>query len=346
MSGTSMDGLDLACCEFVYNTTWSFHLRFSETVPYADPWIKKLTMLPASSSEEISEADFEFGSYLGKLTKTFCLKHNITPDFISSHGHTLFHRPSKGFTRQLGSGAAISAASGYSVVCDFRSLDVALGGQGAPLVPIGDKLLFSEYAFCLNLGGIANMSFDQHGKRIAFDVCGCNLILNRYASHRGLAYDKDGLLSGKGKVNQQLLQQLDQLDYYAKPYPKSLGREDVERDLFPIIDKSGLSAEDVLATFCSHIAGQVTACIRQSGVEGKMLITGGGAFNIFLVENIRKEANCEVVIPEKNIIEFKEAIIFGFLGVLRIRKEINCLKSVTGAQRDNCGGAVYHALKN
>lgn len=341
MSGTSLDGVDIAYCEFSYDEIWSFKLIHAETISYDTYWKKKLIEVYNESAEKISETDCSYGNFLGKLVKNFCEKYKLSPDFISSHGHTVFHQPHIGFTKQIGSGAHLSANAGLPVICDFRSADVALGGQGAPLVPIGDKYLFGDADYCLNLGGIANISFEQNNERLAFDICACNLVLNYYSLKKGLAFDRDGEIAASGKINLTLLNKLNNLPYYSKAFPKSLGREDVERDIISLIESFDLNVVDVLATFCEHIALQIAIITEKVQKQKKMLITGGGALNTFLINCIVKKSNTEIIIPEKEIIEFKEAIIFAFLGVLRIRKEINCLKSVTGARANSCGGAIY-----
>ena len=341
MSGTSLDGVDIAYCEFSYNEGWTFTLLQSETISYDAFWYKKLQVIHSSSAEEISVTDNNYGKLLGKLVKDFCYKYKLTPDFISSHGHTVFHQPQIGFTKQIGSGAHLSANAGFPVICDFRSLDVALGGQGAPLVPIGDKYLFAFADYCLNLGGIANISFDQNNERLAFDICACNLVLNYYSMKKGQAFDRDGNLAGRGNKNELLLKKINNLPYYSKSFPKSLGREDIEKDIISLINTFDLSIEDILATFCEHIALQIAKVTVQEKNQKKMLVTGGGALNNFLLNCIIKNSNVEIIIPDKEIIEYKEAIIFAFLGVLRMRNEINCLKSATGASINNCGGAIY-----
>lgn len=341
MSGTSLDGVDIAFCELTDDKVWSFELKRAETIPYDEKWKNLLENAHHSTAEEISELNFQYGAYLGNLVKVFCEKNRLQPDFISSHGHTIFHNPRKGYTLQLGSGASLAAHSGFQVICDFRSTDVALGGQGAPLVPIGDKLLFPDAAFCLNLGGIANISFDKNGDRIAYDLCACNIVLNKYAMKLGSPYDSEGNFASKGMVNKLLLEKLSEISFYKKPFPKSLGREDVEQDVFPILEKSGLNVEDILATFCEHIALEISSVVNELKKSGNVLITGGGAFNNYLINRLKKYLVNEIQIPERKIIEFKEAIIFAFLGVLRIRNELNCLKSVTGSSKDNCGGAIY-----
>ena len=341
MSGTSLDGVDIAYCEFSFDTIWSFRLIHGETIVYDEFWKKNLGEIHNAGAEKISEMDCSYGKFLGTLVKDFCKKYTLSPDYISSHGHTVFHQPQRSFTKQIGSGANIAAHAGFPVICDFRSLDLALGGQGAPLVPVGDKYLFPDADYCLNLGGIANISFDQNNVRLAFDICACNLILNYYALKKGVAFDNDGRIAACGKINTALLNSLNRLPYYSKTFPKSLGREDVEKDVISLIDSFNLSAEDVLSTFCEHISLQIANITGKTKKGKKMLITGGGALNGFLVKCIINNNNTEIIIPKREIIEFKEAIIFAFLGVLRIRKEINCLKTVTGASKDSCGGAIY-----
>jgi len=340
MSGTSLDGVDIALCQFeIRNGKWKFRIEAAETIPYSSKQAKLLTGLMNEEAMGFAKQHSEYGRYLGGLVKSFLKRNKAKADFVSSHGHTVFHQPVNRFTTQAGDGAALSAACGLPVVCDFRSADVALGGQGAPLVPIGDRLLFSEHDCCLNLGGIANISFEQAGKRIAFDICPVNLVLNYLASEKGMRYDKGGKLASRGKVLPKLLLKLNAASFYKRSFPKSLGREEIEKDFFSIIENTSGRIEDKLNTFCEHIAIQISTVTERK--KGRMLITGGGAYNEFLLGRIRYYNNMQIHIPSKTIIEFKEALIFAFLGVLRWRNEANCLKSVTGATRDSSGGAIY-----
>jgi anhydro-N-acetylmuramic acid kinase len=346
MSGTSLDGLDLAYCHLTYhNSKWSFEIVQAETREYEVERQGSFTEIMEKSALDITLLDADLGTFIGKEISQFIQKHNLNPDFVSSHGHTIFHQPSRSVTLQIGSGAHISAACGIPVVCDFRTLDVALGGQGAPLVPIGDKLLFSDYEFCLNLGGIANISFEKNSKRIAFDICPVNIVLNHLSLILGHKFDMDGMLAKKGKIDKDLLNQLNTTDFYKQPYPKSLGKEWIDKNIFPIINASKISTEDKLCTFCEHIAIQITTVIKNAGLpsSSRLLITGGGAFNTFLIERLQQISSgvVNVLVPDKNTVMFKEALIFAFLGVLRIRNEANCLSSVTGARMDNIGGALY-----
>lgn len=348
MSGTSLDGLDIAYCEFSKKgKRWSYLIKTASTIDYSLQQKKMFSDLMKTSAEELAFADAQFGSFVGKSVKKFLSSKKLKADFICSHGHTIFHQPVRAFTYQLGSGASISAECQLPVVSDFRSLDVALGGQGAPLVPIGDQLLFSDYDFCLNLGGISNISFESKKKRIAFDISPVNIVLNALSKQKGLEYDESGKLASAGNVDQELLKALNLLDFYKQKFPKSLGNEWIDDHVFPIVNSSSISIEDKLSTFCEHIADQLQLVIEKvpSPVKKKrtLLITGGGAFNTYLINRMRDKlkGKVEVIIPDKNIVMFKEALIFAFLGVLRIRNENNSLRSVTGASIDSIGGALY-----
>jgi anhydro-N-acetylmuramic acid kinase len=274
---------------------------------------------------------------LGKTANEFINTNRLEVDLVSSHGHTIFHQPQSGFTCQIGDGAAIAAECQKTVVCDFRSLDVALGGQGAPLVPIGDKLLFSNYEYCLNLGGIANISFSKNDNHIAFDICPVNQVLNRLASEFGFEYDNGGQLAQKGKILPQLLKELNNLPYYQQSYPKSLGKEWVDSAIWPIISQyQGI--ENILCTFTEHAGIQIGDALNN---PGRALVTGGGTHNDFLIERINHYAKADIIIPDKKIIDFKEALIFAFLGLLRFEKQINTLKTATGAKKNSSGGCIY-----
>lgn len=339
MSGTSLDGVDLAYCEFTFNKSWKYQIVCADTISYPDSWKNRLSSLINNSEVEIKTANIEYGEYMGLLIKDFIKKYNISPDFIASHGHTIFHQPEKKYTLQIGDGEAMSELVKLPVIYDFRSLDVQLGGQGAPLVPIGDKFLFNDYAYCLNFGGIANVSYDYKGNRIAFDICPVNMVLNHYSKKEGLEYDDEGQLAKSGNLNDELFSKLNKLDYYKKSPPKSLGREWVEKKIFPLIDKFNLKSEDVLRTFVEHVVYQI-AKVLNSQEKRNILITGGGAKNKYLIQQLKKTIDSEIVIPDETIIDYKEALVFAFLGVLRWRNEVNCLASVTGASRDSSGGVI------
>ena len=348
MSGTSLDGVDIAAVDFwKEKTKWKFEIIAAETIPFSDKWKQKLKHSPTLPGFELSLLNNEFGQYLGKQAKQFIFKHNINTSLIASHGHTVFHQPEKGFTLQIGNGNEIAARTGITTISDFRSMDVALGGQGAPLVPVGDYFLFSDFDYCLNLGGFSNISFQKNDKRIAFDICPVNIILNYFAEKLGSSFDENGEMGRKGEVNTALLNKLNELPFYSQIPPKSLGREWLEKEFIPQIEKSApfkknhkkystLELQNILRTLYEHIAFQ----IGKIGETGKILITGGGAFNTFLLERIQANTRLEIVIPEKQLINFKEALIFAFLGVLRFRREINCFTSVTGAKKDSSVGII------
>lgn len=339
MSGTSLDGLDLAAAEIWYKDgNWQFKLLQATNISYNEKWEQRLKQSPSMTGEELTRLHFKYGKFVAKQVRKFVDLNNLHPDLIASHGHTVFHQPDEGFTLQIGSGEVIAKISGIRTIADFRTGDVALGGQGAPLVPVGDRLLFSEYDFCLNLGGFANISFKNNGNHIAFDICPVNIVLNPLSEKFGLKFDRDGELGRQGKVDHDLLVQLNSLAFYSGKHPKSLGREWVEKYVFPILQNSSASDIDKLHTFYEHIAIHVAACV--SG-KGKMLVTGGGAFNTYLIERIKAHCSAEITLPEPELIEFKEALVFAFLGVLRWLGIDNCLASVTGASRNNSSGVIY-----
>jgi anhydro-N-acetylmuramic acid kinase len=342
MSGTSMDGVDIAYCEFnETNNSWFYRIIYAETSEYDEYWKNQLSNADKLSAAELNETNINYGHFLGRLSKSFISKYNIAPYFIASHGHTVFHRPENGITLQIGSGAALAAEVKIPVICDFRSLDVALGGQGAPLVPIGDKLLFGDYNACLNIGGFANISYEKNDRRIAYDICPANIVLNYYAEKLGKPFDANGDNARKGKTDIGILNKLNEIEFYKAQSPKSLGKEWVKDNFLKITEKSEIVIEDILCTLTEHISYQIAREIENNELK-KVLFTGGGTFNKFLIESITSKCKSEIIIPDIMTINFKEALIFAFLGVLRYRNEVNCLCSVTGACRDNCGGAIYH----
>jgi anhydro-N-acetylmuramic acid kinase len=342
MSGTSLDGLDVAFCVFDFiNDKWSFKIQKAVTFSYTPEWQHKLSEAMNLSSDQLASLHIEYGKFIGKQVNQFINDTKLKPVFIASHGHTVFHRPDLGYTFQLGSGAAIAAITGIETICDFRSQDVAMGGQGAPLVPVGDKLLFSEYDICLNLGGFANVSYETNGKRMAYDICPANIALNFLAGKTDMDYDRNGLLASNGKIITGLLKHLNTLEYYQLKPPKSLGKEWLDAKFIPVLnDFSSCSINDLLCTTCEHIADRIASAVN--GIpEGNMLVAGGGAYNLFLVNTIKKKSSITLIIPDDTTLQFKEAMIFAFLGVLRLKGEINCLSSVTGASRDHCSGSIY-----
>jgi len=341
MSGTSLDGVDLAHCTFEEEeNTYNFLIGTCETIPYPETWLNRLKSLPDATALEYAQTHTEYGKYLGQLTREFIARNKLETDFVASHGHTIFHNPARHYTSQIGEGAAIAAECGLPAVCDFRTGDVAHGGQGAPLVPIGDELLFAQYDYCLNLGGFANISMKTEGKRVAFDISPANSILNHLAEKRGKQYDKNGEMAATGAIHVELFETLNNLGYYHLQPPKSLGREWIEKEVLPMLTLYNISPEDALCTFCEHIALQITACLSDSA-EKKMLITGGGAFNNFLISRIAANTIVKLIIPDTETVNYKEALVFAFLGLLRMQTKPNCLSTVTGASKNVSGGAIY-----
>lgn len=340
MSGSSLDGVDIAYVNFSHdNKRWFFQIVEAGNIPYTEEWKNKLSEAFNKSEAELKELDIEYGKFLGTVTKKFIKKYEFDPKLIASHGHTIFHAPEKSYTLQIGNGQEIANATGITTINDFRTEDVTKGGQGAPLVPIGDKYLFAEFPICLNIGGIANVSYDIDGQRIAYDICMANQMLNYLASKLGYDYDNNGNFARQGNVNQELLNIFNDNSYYDKEAPKSLGREFFEKYQHEIIDSSALPVKDLLATATEHIARQIVKA-TDSLEKSKMLITGGGAKNNFLIERIRKMSKHEIVIPDTMIIDYKEALIFAFLGTLKLEGKINVLSSVTGASSDSSSGNI------
>jgi len=348
MSGSSLDGLDIVFAEFTeVGGKWSYEIKAADCYAFETAWGERLKQATELSAYEYLLLNTAFGKYLGeqvnKFIDTFNLHHQV--QLIASHGHTVFHAPQLGMTAQLGDGAAIAATTGINVVSDLRAIDVAFGGQGAPIVPMGEKLLFAEYPLLLNIGGIANLSYRNGEEYIAFDVCAANRILNMLSAESGKSYDEDGNMARSGSVLKDVLQQLNGLDYYNKSYPKSLANQFGTDEVFPLLPKENIA--DSLRTYVEHIAIQVKHAVENcqpATVNRQLLITDGGAHHKFLVQTIQEQLsslNIEVVIPEKDIIDYKEALVMALLGILRWREQNTTLSSVTGAKRDSIGGAVW-----
>lgn len=343
MSGTSLDGLDIAYSSYTKDgENWSFELLKSKSVSYSEVLESDLRNSVKMSALELTELHSEYGRFLAEQVRIFIEEEKIVElDVIGSHGHTVFHNPDKGYTLQIGDALWIHKIIEKTVVADFRVQDVVLGGQGAPLVPVGDKSLFSEYDYRVNLGGFANISFEKEGREIAFDICPVNTILNKFANRLGLDYDDKGSISKSGKIIPEMLKKLDGIDFYKMEYPKSLGVEWNEEMIFPIIDfYEKESIEDLLSTFTHHIANQISETLI--GKDKTVLLSGGGAYNDFLISLIKERTSHKLVIADQKITDFKEAIIFGFLAILRIRNEVNCLAEVTGAEKDHSTGIIYN----
>lgn len=340
MSGTSVDGLDLCYSAFTKNenSAWNFDILKAETYPYPEEWEYKLLNSINLTAMELMELNSEYGFYLGEQVQKFIIENSIkNVDVIASHGHTVFHQPKKRFTTQIGDGRSIKIVTNIPVVYDFRSQDVLLGGNGAPLVPIGDQFLFSEYDACLNMGGFSNISLNFEGKRIAFDICPVNIVQNHYAEKLNQKFDFNGDLAKSGKVNSEILETLNNLEFYQVTGPKSLGREWVLKEVFPLLDQ--MKTEDALATVAEHSAEKIAEVFRLYNLKN-VLVTGGGAYNTHLISKIREKTETNVIIPDPVLVDFKEALIFAFMGVLRIKNEINVLSSATGSSKNHCTGIL------
>ena len=359
MSGSSLDGLDLAYVEFHEKAgKWNFEILQAECYLYDEDWKQSLKNAVDLNARDYLLLHTAYGNYLGNSVQRFISEHQLPyqVQLIASHGHTSFHMPEKKMTAQLGDAAAIAAITGINTVSELRAMDIALGGQGAPIVPMGENLLFPEYGFFLNIGGIANISCRYEGFFTAFDCCPANSLLNALAEKAGLEFDEGGKLASQGRIQTSLLESLDRIDYYAKPYPKSLSNELATLNLWPLLMESGGSIQDLICTCCEHIAGQIAASaqvlIQDLGFDtahnSKMLCTGGGSLNDYLISRLKHHlagTGIDPIVPDKKLVKFKEALVMALLGVLRWREENTVLASVTGASRNSIGGCVWIGLE-
>lgn len=354
MSGTSLDGIDLALCDFKGFNPVSFKILLAKTYSYDKEWRDELSRLHTRDGLYLSSMNIQYG----RLIAFHILRFIENPEFdqalkdysnddiqnilISSHGHTIFHAPDTGLTLQIGHGAMIMTLTGLNVVCDFRAQDIALGGQGAPLVPIGDELLFNEYDACLNIGGFANVSVKKDGVRRAWDICPANFILNRWAQRLGDTMDRDGKYSSKGRFLPDIFRLWESIAYYKKPEPKSLGREWIESVFLDQVYEDAFDPKDLMYTAVNHISQRIASDLPGTG---RVLVTGGGAYHSLLIERIKALTKAEIVIPDSILIDFKEAIIFALMGYLRWYQKPNILSSVTGALSDHSSGIIYYNLR-
>jgi len=351
MSGTSLDGIDICYVEFKKEDDSYFKIINSKTYKYNSIWLNKLSDIHLKNDLEIKKIDLEYGMLISQKILEFKNDNHISNlDFISSHGHTVKHKPPS-YSIQIGNGKIIHELTKVTTINDFRSQDILLGGQGAPLVPIGDKYLFGNYDSCLNLGGIANISFDYNGNTKAFDICGCNILLNKYSKIYDKEFDESGKLSSKGKVIPELIESLNSISYSFIEGPKSLDKEKLLKDNYKLIDdyldnKSDIDLKrigyDILATIVEHISNEIFNVVSQQNNLKNILITGGGAKNVCLINRIKRKLKCSVIIPDQIIVDYKEALIFAFMGKLRLQNKINCLKSVTGAKMDHSSGCIFY----
>ncbi|MEL7222126.1 MAG: anhydro-N-acetylmuramic acid kinase [Bacteroidota bacterium] len=359
MSGSSLDGLDIAWCTFHFSDDskadlLSWELVEGTTIPYPAQWVKRLKEAPLLNGRDLWLLHTELGHYFGQLTKDFLEHHQITPDLVASHGHTIFHFPDQRTTTQIGDGAAIAATASCIAIDQFRSLDMALGGQGAPLAPLADKYLFGQYFGNLNLGGIANISIRLEDDYLAFDIGGANQVLDALMQEIDRAYDDQGLLARSGRKVDQLIQKANQLAYFSRPYPKSLGNDWVQQQLLPIFQDRQFALADRLCSFVDHLAGQIAKAVQtvaqkahlSLNSEQQILVAGGGGFNTFLCERIQAAVQpVGLIIAEPDIIAYKEAALIALAGALRWQQQPNVFPAVTGASRAAVGGAVHYGLR-
>jgi len=341
MSGTSLDGLDLAYCSFSFKKSWSYKILTFKTINYTPSFKDRLRNAPHLKATLLSDLSIEFGSFMAECIAKFIHENSISQiDLIASHGHTVFHEPENGITLQIGNPKPIYDLLNIPVAYDFRIQDVSLGGQGAPLVPFVDQLLFSEYDACLNLGGFSNISFDDRGVRVAFDICPVNIVLNLWANKLGFNFDDKGMLASSGEIHLPLLEQLNNLDFYSKTLPKSLGWEWVLAHVLPILELDKLSEVDVLRTFTEHIAVQIAEVLNSNKLK-TVLITGGGSYNTFLCSRLASLSPNTELKMDQSLIESKEAMAFAFLGLMKLKNTVNVWSSVTGSVKDHSSGKIY-----
>lgn len=340
MSGSSLDGLDMALCDLrELEGSMAYDVLATGSATFPEELHDRLLHISSSTAFALAETHVGLGRFIGEQARTFLETHGPS-DLIASHGHTAFHQPKSGFTSQIGCGAQIVAQTGIPTIVDFRSKDVALGGQGAPLVPIGERDLFTGFDAYINLGGIANISVHQGGKITGSDVCFCNQPLNHLAGLAGEAYDADGALARSGQVHEGLLARMTHLPCLTTAQVFTLSREHFEQELLPLLNDGDLSIADRLATSVEHTSRLLGRYLGAHGIR-RCLVTGGGAFNGFLMERLRASSPAELVVPDARMVAFKEAIIFAYLGWLRWHGRPNALASVTGSSHDSIGGALY-----
>ncbi len=351
MSGSSLDGLDVAWCEFHWedNKVSQWSIKSAQTIPYSDQWQNRLAQLPEQNALIYAKTHTYFGHYMGTLVNGFLEQFDESPDCIASHGHTIFHYPNQSMTAQIGDGATLAAITGLPVISDFRTHDVALGGEGTPLAPTVDHYLFSDYDFLINLGGIANLTHQGQGERVAFDISPCNQVLNALSNELGMPFDPDGKYARNGKVIQALYDKLKTYPFYKKGFPKSLDNSNIKKQFTPKVLAFDGNIEDKLHTCCVVFGEEIARNVNllSKGIHSSIMISGGGAYNHFLIECIQRHLYEQHLIHPINdeVIAFKEALLMALLGLLRIENTPNCFKTITGASMDSIGGAIYQGTR-
>ncbi len=351
MSGSSLDGLDIAYVQLEETRgAWAFQILNAACIPYPQEWKDNLSTADMLTAGPFLKLHTAYGHYIGEAVRTFMEEHDLDHKvhFIASHGHTIFHDPESHTAGQIGDGAAIAASTALPVISDLRAMDMALGGQGAPIVPIGDKMLFGDYNYWLNLGGIANISIKTDNGIVAFDLCPCNQLLDYYAQKKGLEYDNGGSMAAGGKVDAPLCEKMNEMPFYELPGPKSLSNDFSKNEVIPIMEAADLSEEDALATAVCHITQQIVRNVKRYAgdepIAAKLLVTGGGAFNTHLIHELQPllaSLNITIEVPDEQVIQFKEALVMALLGALRWREEETVFSAVTGASKNSIGGALW-----
>ena len=342
MSGTSLDGIDVVWSKLCFNKKWFYKIIDGKTYEYSSRWKSELQNAHKLQARDLVFLDKKLGNYIGEKINNFLNEKKIQKsqvDLISSHGHTLFHEPENNLTKQIGNGAYICSTTNIKTISDFRTIDIAFGGQGAPLVPIGDQLLFGSYKGCLNLGGIANLTINCEGSPRAFDVAPCNQILNKIANRMGLSFDQDGKMASSGNLLKSWYASLRTPIFYQKKGPKSISNEWVEKEVLNKLPEQE-SPQDLAFTFCKFVGDQIAESLSET-VFNNVLLSGGGVYNKTLIRAIERALGVKVVVPKREIINFKEALNFSFMAVLKLREEVNVLKSVTGGLNNTSSGVYY-----
>ena len=349
MSGTSLDGVDLAYCEFSLDDgEWSYRLLRAETIPLSEKWKARLAHLDQVDARTYARTHVYWGRELGLMARFFISRYGLDPQFVACHGQTIFHEPDKNYTAQIGDGETMVAFLNCPLVTNLRNKDVALGGQGAPLVPFGERMLWPEAKWFLNLGGIANLSrISANGDSLAYDVTAANMALNWLARNLDPPryFDRDGEVAASGSLDPELLARLNGLPYFDAPPPKSLGTEWFEAAVLPLLRDDSIPVADRMHTYVHHLTGQVARDMERFGAQGgALLVTGGGAHNTFLMQELRTALSplgVEVPHLEAEVIDQKEAIVFAFLGLQVLLGQTNTLAGVTGASQTVTGGSIH-----
>jgi len=343
MSGSSLDGLDVDFSFFSETKAgWTYQNITSATISFPGELHSRLKNADQIFGKELTKLDIDFGNWVGKKIMEFCENCEQVPDLISSHGHTIFHEPENEFTLQIGSAQCIAQKTKLPVISDFRLKDIVKGGQGAPLVVIGEKLLLREYKSFLNLGGIANLTLFEEGKIKSFDIAPCNQVLNHFSKKLGLAYDAEGEWARRGAVDKEWLEYLKTVSYFKKNPPKSLANQFTSQY---VLKSYPTKTEDALNTYCYFLKYELEKWIKNllpGKQEVPILATGGGAKNTFLMEVFNQSPFLDLIAADEHLVDYKEAMIFGFLGALRWFDQINILSAATGANSDSCSGTIYY----